>query len=195
MPILKLAAKHQCKCLLAFYFRHYYYICSLLQMQPIVFSFWNWFTVLAFKPWIKEQSNVSPIVMVACECSFSLCKFHFEPPKRRFFTLKDFHRNKIGKYTTHKRILAFSRVFPQSTLTLFAKYGLYYKIIKKTCNYILKICATRTYIGIFEGTRSYAALRAADQDWIVGPGDSSGGYILGCSQRVVFPCFTFYNLS
>ena len=133
--------------------------------------------------------------MVACECSFSLCKFHFEPPKRRFFTLKDFHRNKIGKYTTHKRILAFSRVFPQSTLTLFAKYGLYYKIIKKTCNYILKIYATRTDIGIFEGTRSYAALRAADQDWIVGLGDSSGGYILGCSQRVVFPCFTFYNLS
>ena len=90
--------------------------------------------------------------MVACESSFSLCKFHFESPKRRFFTLKDFHRNKIGKYTTHKRILAFSRVFPQSTLTLFAKYGLYYKIIKKTCNYILKIYATRTDIGIFEGT-------------------------------------------
>ena len=124
MPILKLAAKHQCKCLLAFYFRHYYYICSLLQMQPIVFSFWNWFTVLAFKPWIKEQSNVSPIVMVACECSFSLCKFHCESPKRRFFTLKDFHRNKIGKYTTHERILVFSRVFLQSTLTLFAKFGL-----------------------------------------------------------------------
>ena len=116
--------------------------------------------------------------MVACECSFSLCKFHFESLKRRFFTLKDFHRNKIGKYTTHKRILAFSRVFPQSTLTLFAKYGLYYKIIKKTCNYILKIYATRTDIGIFEGTRSYAALRAADQDWIVGPGYSLGGYIL-----------------
>ena len=27
-------------------------------------------------------------------------------------------------------------------------------------------------------TRSYAALRAADLDWIVGPGYSSGGYIL-----------------
>ena len=28
-------------------------------------------------------------------------------------------------------------------------------------------------------TRSYAALRAADLDWIVGPGYSSGRYILG----------------
>ena len=27
-------------------------------------------------------------------------------------------------------------------------------------------------------TRSYAALRAADLDWIVGPGFSLGGYIL-----------------
>ena len=27
-------------------------------------------------------------------------------------------------------------------------------------------------------TRSYAALRAADLDWIIGPGYSSGGYIL-----------------
>ena len=33
-------------------------------------------------------------------------------------------------------------------------------------------------------TRSHAALRAADLDWIVGPGYSSGGYILGCSQRL-----------
>ena len=31
---------------------------------------------------------------------------------------------------------------------------------------------------------SYAALRAADLDWIVGPGYSWGGYILGCSQRL-----------
>ena len=28
-------------------------------------------------------------------------------------------------------------------------------------------------------TRSYAALRAADLDWIIGPGYSSGGYIFG----------------
>ena len=35
-------------------------------------------------------------------------------------------------------------------------------------------------------TRSYAALLAADLDWIVGPGYSSGGYILGCSQRLAF---------
>ena len=30
---------------------------------------------------------------------------------------------------------------------------------------------------------SFAALRAADLDWIVGPGYSWGGYILGCPQR------------
>ena len=30
----------------------------------------------------------------------------------------------------------------------------------------------------FEQTRSYAALRAADLDWTVGPGYSLGGYIL-----------------
>ena len=30
----------------------------------------------------------------------------------------------------------------------------------------------------FRVTRSYAALWAADLDWIVGPGYSSGGYIL-----------------
>ena len=30
-------------------------------------------------------------------------------------------------------------------------------------------------------TRSYAALWAADLEWIVGPGYSLGGYILGCS--------------
>ena len=33
--------------------------------------------------------------------------------------------------------------------------------------------------GVFSDTRSYAALRAADLDWIIGPGYSSGGYILG----------------
>ena len=32
---------------------------------------------------------------------------------------------------------------------------------------------------LFVTTRSYAALRAADLDWIIGPGYSSGGYILG----------------
>ena len=31
---------------------------------------------------------------------------------------------------------------------------------------------------VFWNTRSYAALRAADLDWIVGPGYSLGGYIL-----------------
>ena len=31
---------------------------------------------------------------------------------------------------------------------------------------------------IFLSTRSYAALRAADLDWIVGPGYSFGGYML-----------------
>ena len=31
---------------------------------------------------------------------------------------------------------------------------------------------------------SYAVLRATDLDWIVRPGYSSGGYILGCSQHL-----------
>ena len=31
----------------------------------------------------------------------------------------------------------------------------------------------------FSSTRSYAALRAADLDWIVGPGYSWGGYVWG----------------
>ena len=35
----------------------------------------------------------------------------------------------------------------------------------------------------FVYTRSYAALRAADLDWIVGPGYSSGRYILGKSHE------------
>ena len=33
-------------------------------------------------------------------------------------------------------------------------------------------------------TRSYVALQAADLDWIVGPGYSSGRYFLGCCQRL-----------
>ena len=33
-------------------------------------------------------------------------------------------------------------------------------------------------LGLVLNTRSYAALRAADLDWIVGPGYSSGRYIL-----------------
>ena len=32
-------------------------------------------------------------------------------------------------------------------------------------------------------TRSCAPLRAADLDWIVGPGYSSGGYILGKTMK------------
>ena len=36
----------------------------------------------------------------------------------------------------------------------------------------------------FFRTRSYAALRAADLDWIIGPEYSPGRYILGCSQRL-----------
>ena len=37
---------------------------------------------------------------------------------------------------------------------------------------------------LFRNTRSYAALRAADLDWIIGPGYSSGRYILGCCQSL-----------
>ena len=39
------------------------------------------------------------------------------------------------------------------------------------------------YLCIYN-TRSYAALRPADIDWIVGLGYNWGGYILGCSQRL-----------
>ena len=35
----------------------------------------------------------------------------------------------------------------------------------------------------FSETRSYAALRAADLDWIIGPGYSLGGYILEKNQE------------
>ena len=44
------------------------------------------------------------------------------------------------------------------------------------------ITITRWQIIIIIITRSYAA--AADLDWIVGPGYSLSGYILGCSQRL-----------
>ena len=47
---------------------------------------------------------------------------------------------------------------------------------------LINIFGLRNYL--FLGTRSYCALRAADLDWIVGPGYSSGGYTLGCSQRL-----------
>ena len=33
-------------------------------------------------------------------------------------------------------------------------------------------------LSFFRNTRSYGALRAADLDWIIGPGYSLGGYIL-----------------
>ena len=36
----------------------------------------------------------------------------------------------------------------------------------------------------FMTTRSYATLRAADLDWIIGTEYSPGRYILGCSQRL-----------
>ena len=36
----------------------------------------------------------------------------------------------------------------------------------------------------FMYARSHAALQAAELDWIVGPGYTSGGIILGCSQRL-----------
>ena len=38
----------------------------------------------------------------------------------------------------------------------------------------------------FNYTRSYAALWAADLDWIIGPGYSLGEYILGCSSMSCF---------
>ena len=41
-----------------------------------------------------------------------------------------------------------------------------------------EMLASNYLICFFVSTRSYAALRAADLDWIVGPGYSLGGYIL-----------------
>ena len=47
----------------------------------------------------------------------------------------------------------------------------------RTENLLLYLCISLCLIVFC--TRSYAALRAADLDWIIGPGYSSGGYILG----------------
>ena len=47
---------------------------------------------------------------------------------------------------------------------------------------LIYIFGLRNYL--FLGTRSYAALRAADLDWIVRPGYSSGGDILRWSQHL-----------
>ena len=41
-----------------------------------------------------------------------------------------------------------------------------------------EVIQTQRKYFLFETIRSYAALRAADLDWIAGPGYSSGGYIL-----------------
>ena len=49
---------------------------------------------------------------------------------------------------------------------------------RKADNGLLELCQS-ILIYLFLLTRSYAALRAADLDWIIGPGYSSGGYILG----------------
>ena len=43
---------------------------------------------------------------------------------------------------------------------------------------IFMVTVVSTFIIIIIVTRSYAALRAADLEWIVGPGYSLGGYIL-----------------
>ena len=51
---------------------------------------------------------------------------------------------------------------------------------EKPRKYFQKRC-----IKYFDFTRSYAALQAADIDWIVGLGYILGRYILDCSQRLV----------
>ena len=47
-------------------------------------------------------------------------------------------------------------------------------------------------LNFFDSTRSYAALRAADLDWIVGLGYNWGGYILGVfsTSRFVPPALS-----
>ena len=44
--------------------------------------------------------------------------------------------------------------------------------------FIVPLCSLSAFPQSFCKTRSYAALRAADLEWIVGPGYSLGGYIL-----------------
>ena len=46
------------------------------------------------------------------------------------------------------------------------------------CWFIFEIVVFVVFVFVFIATRSYAALRAADLDWIIGPGYSSGRYIL-----------------
>ena len=51
--------------------------------------------------------------------------------------------------------------------------GVFFGFVKLAPQFHEKVCETR----------SYAALRAADLDWIVGPGYSSGRYILEKNQH------------
>ena len=52
----------------------------------------------------------------------------------------------------------------------------------RRCKLYFVFFAVHLFAVYFCNTRSCTALRAADLDWIVGPGHSWGGYILGCSQ-------------
>ena len=54
-----------------------------------------------------------------------------------------------------------------------------FQLQQKTYLYYRYLLVHFNTISTFDTTRSYAALRAADLDWIIGPGYSSGGYILG----------------
>ena len=69
-----------------------------------------------------------------------------------------------------------------TTITVNIKITIITKIIFIVINATIIICILiillNIIISIIIITRSYAALRAADLDWIVGPGYNSGGYIL-----------------
>ena len=80
------------------------------------------------------------------------------------------------------------------------------KIVRKL---FLEIESVKTYVRVlvkcpnsrhtseilfFTSTRSYAALRAADLDWIVGPGYSLGRYILEKFLLYFLPNIMFYPI-
>ena len=65
---------------------------------------------------------------------------------------------------------------PSLRLFLVILFSLQVQVLTYFSHYTVTFC--------FTITRSFAALLAADLDWIIGPEYSPGRYILGCSQRL-----------
>ena len=92
------------------------------------------------------------IVLVACESSFNLCKFNFESQREGFSLSKIFTETKLEITRHMKGYWHFQGYTFKAHWHFLQNFYFAHKTIKKTCNYILKIYATRTDIGIFEGT-------------------------------------------